>query len=332
MENESKSSSIIDVEEIEGIGYTTARKLKSVGITNVFELACSNPSELAIDLKCTFETASTHIENARKLLRQKNIIGEMMQKASDIEKNRLNLDRISTGSTVLDNLLGGGIETKAITEFYGEFGSGKSQICHTLAVMSISKYSSPVIYLDTEGTFRPERIRNIAESRSLEPLEILDKIFSTRIYSASQLEILIKELPSLVSKTGCKLVIIDSIINQHRSEFLGRGTLAERQQRLSNIMHTAIKIAEIYNIAIVITNQVHHSVDFNFGDPTRPAGGNIIGHASTYRLYLRKSSDSRIVRMVDSPSHAYSECKICITQKGIDDIEEELERLKKLSR
>jgi DNA repair protein RadA len=240
--------------------------------------------------------------------------------------------RCSTGSKSLDELLLGGIETQAVTEFYGEFGSGKSQICHTLCAMAKQPINEGgldggVIYIDTEGTFRPERLQQIAESRGFVLLEVLKKVSVCKVYNSSHLELIIKDLGKYINEFNAKLVIIDSIISLHRAEFIGRGTLADRQQKLNSILHKLVRVAEIFNIAIVITNQVLSSPDTFFGDPTKAAGGNVIGHTSTYRIYLRKSGENRIAKMIDSPYHPYSDIRI--TVKGIDDLEDSTTREKR---
>jgi DNA repair protein RadA len=220
----------------------------------------------------------------------------------------------------------GGIETQAVTEFYGEFGSGKSQVCHTLCAMARQHVESGgldgnTIYIDTEGTFRPERIQEIARSRGYEQEQVLKSIAVCKVYNSSHLELIIKNLGKYVDDFKAKLVIIDSIISLHRAEFAGRGTLADRQQRLNSMLHKVIRLAEIYNIAIVITNQVQSSPDTFFGDPTKAAGGNVLGHASTYRIYLRKSGENRIAKMIDSPYHPYSDARFTVNERGTDDIE-----------
>jgi len=216
-------------------------------------------------------------------------------------------------------------------EFYGEFGSGKSQICHTLCVTAKqlpenSGLRSNVIYIDTESTFRPERIDQIARSRGLDSKEVLKSVAVCRVYNSSHLELIIKDLGRYVEQFKAKLVIIDSIIALHRAEFAGRGTLADGQQRLNAIMHRLLRIAEIYNIAIIVTNQVQSSPDAFFGDPTKPAGGNVIGHASTYRKYLKKAGNDRIARMIDSPCHPYGDCRFTVNEKGIDNPNEDTKK------
>src|ERR687898_196915 len=261
MENESKSNANVaiidlDIQDIEGIGPTTAKKLKDAGIVSVMDLAVASAEELSESINATKETAASFIISAQKLLRETNVLDKEFVTADAALQKRRSMLRCSTGSYALDDLLLGGIETQALTEFYGEFGSGKSQVCHTLCVtakqpVEAGGLNSSVIYIDTEGTFRPERVEQIARSRGFEPTEILK------------------------------------------------------------------------NIAVVITNQVQSSPDTFFGDPTKATGGNVLGHASTYRIYLRKSGENRIAKMMDSPYHPYSDTRFTVTEKGADDIEEQ---------
>ena len=144
------------------------------------------------------------------------------------------------------------------------------------------------------------------------------------------MELIVKDLGRYINEFNTKLVIIDSIISLHRAEFTGRGTLADRQQKLNSILHKLVRVAEIFNVAVVITNQVLSSPDTFFGDPTKAAGGNVIGHTSTYRIYLRKSGENRIAKMIDSPYHPYSDTRFTINQKGIDDLEDSTSREKEL--
>ena len=270
----------------------------------------------------------TFIIAAQKLLRDSKVLEKEFVTADTVLEKRRSMLRCSTGSTALDELLLGGIETQAVTEFYGEFGSGKSQICHTLCAVAKQPVESggldsSTIYIDTEGTFRPERIQEIARARGYDPVQVLKSIAICKVYNSSHLELIIKNLGKYVDDFKAKLVIIDSVISLHRAEFAGRGTLADRQQRLNGMLHKIIRLTEIYNIAVVITNQVQSSPDTFFGDPTKAAGGNVLGHASTYRIYLRKSGENRIARMIDSPYHPYSDARFTLNEKGADDLEEE---------
>ncbi|MGH9991078.1 MAG: DNA repair and recombination protein RadA [Nitrososphaera sp.] len=318
----------LEIEDIEGVGPTTARKMKEAGISSVMELATTVPDELASDLGGSKETAASFIIAAQKLLRESGLLDNEFTTA-DIElEKRKALLRCSTGARALDELLLGGIETQAITEFYGEFGSGKSQICHTLCATSqlpVEKggLGSGVIFIDTEGTFRPERLEQIARSRGLNSDEILKRVAICKTYNSSHLELIIKSMGKYIEDFKARMIIIDSIISLHRAEFSGRGTLADRQQRLNSIMHKLVRISEIYNVAIVVTNQVQATPDTFFGDPTKPAGGNVIGHASTYRIYLRKAGTDRIARIIDSPYHPYSDVRFTVTDAGIEDVTED---------
>ena len=332
----SSPSTVVDIEiqDIEGVGPTTARKLKEAGIVSVMDLAVTSADELAVDLNSSKDTAATFIMAAQRLLRESNILEKEFVTAESALEKRKSLMRCSTGSRALDELLLGGIETQAVTEFYGEFGSGKSQICHTLAPIAPQPKESGglnggVIYIDTEGTFRPERLNQIARARELEPSHVLKNVAVCKVYNSSHLELIIKDLGKYVNDFNAKLVIIDSIISLHRAEFAGRGTLADRQQRLNGLLHKVIRLAEIFNITVVITNQVQSSPDTFFGDPTKAAGGNVIGHASTYRIYLRKSGENRTAKMIDSPYHPYSDAKFTLNEKGTDDLEDEISSIKK---
>lgn len=324
----------LEIQDIEGVGPTTARKLREAGIVSVMDLAVASADELAVDLNSSKETAATFIMAAQRLLRESNILEKEFVTAESALEKRKSLMRCSTGSRALDELLLGGIETQAVTEFYGEFGSGKSQVCHTLSAIATQPVEAGglngnVIYIDTEGTFRPERLNQIARTRELDPSHVLKNVAVCKVYNSSHLELIIKDLGKYVNDFNAKLVIIDSIISLHRAEFSGRGTLADRQQRLNNLLHKVIRLAEIFNIAVVITNQVQSSPDTFFGDPTKAAGGNVLGHASTYRIYLRKSGENRTARMIDSPYHPYSDTKFTLNEKGTDDLEDELSSLKK---
>ena len=332
-ESEGSSSPIIELEiqDIEGIGPTTARKLKEAGIVSVMDLAVTSADELAVEINASKESAAAFIIAAQKLLRDSNVLEKEFITADAALEKRRSMLRCSTGSGALDDLLLGGIETQAVTEFYGEFGSGKSQICHTLCATARQPVESGgldanTIYIDTEGTFRPERVQEIARSRGYDSTQILKSIAVCKVYNSSHLELIIKNLGKYVDDFKAKLVVIDSVISLHRAEFAGRGTLADRQQRLNSMLHKIIRLAEIYNIAVVITNQVQSSPDTFFGDPTKAAGGNVLGHASTYRIYLRKSGENRIAKMIDSPYHPYSDVRFTVNERGSDDIEEEMKK------
>ena len=325
----------LPITSIEGVGKVTAKKLADKGINTVHDLFIQEEHELSTECNIPKDTANRYISGARILLQEKGIVQNDWVTATQVLDKRKTFLRCTTGSTALDELLGdglgnNGIETGAITEFSGEFGSGKSQICHTLCVnaqlpLEDHGLDCQILMIDTEGTFRPERVQQIAQAKGLDPTNILDKVRLCKAHNASHLELIVKNIHHQISDFKSKLVIIDSIIALHRAEFAGRASLADRQQRLNSILHKLVKISELHNIAVIITNQVSANPDQNFpGAPSsKPVGGNIIGHTSTYRIALRKSGKNRIATMVDSPSHPYGECRFTVDEKGIVDIAEE---------
>jgi DNA repair protein RadA len=310
-------------------------KLKMAGIESVFDLAISIPHQL-VDrdggmLTGTDEHVALElVTKAKKALVDSGLLYKDFSTAQDILDSRKNLLRCTTGSAKLDSFLKGGIETQAITEVAGEFGSGKSQICYTLCVtanMPVDRkgLGGNVIFIDTENTFRAERIFQIAEHKGIsDPDQVLRRIYVCKIYNTSHLEVIIQDLGKSIEEYKAKLVIVDSIIALHRAEFTGRGTLAERQQRLNIMLHKLNRLTEVHNIAVVITNQVQSQPDDFFAGQNglRATGGNIMGHASTYRILLRKAGRDRIAIMIDSPYHAYDQTRFAITEAGVQDVEE----------
>ena len=276
------------------------------------------------------ETISDAVLKAKRALIESGALIKEFCTADQVLEKRKSLVRFTTGSKNLDDFLEGGVESQAITELAGEFGSGKSQICHALCVTAVLKAESSsshinsIIFIDTENTFRPERIHQIAEARGLDSEEIMKKVFVCKINNSVQLEALIRNLGKAIKEYKAKLVIVDSIISLHRAEYTGRETLADRQQRLNIMLHKLLRLAEIYNVAIVLTNQVQSSPDSTFGgsNSLRASGGNIIGHACTYRIFLRKIGRDRLAIMVDSPHHAYDQVKFTISEKGVEDAKE----------
>jgi DNA repair protein RadA len=317
----------LQLEDLPGVQPHLISKLKQVGIQSVLDLAVSIPHELAVGgegsvISADTETISELVMTAKRALADSGALIKEFSTADQVLERRKSLVRFTTGSKNLDDFLKGGVESQAITELAGEFGSGKSQICHTLCVTAAKgtqgKINS-IIFVDTENTFRPERVHQIAEARGLDSEEIMKKVFVCKIVNSAQLEALIRNLGKSIEEYKAKLVIVDSIISLHRAEYTGRETLAERQQRLNVMLHKLIRLAEIYNIAVVLTNQVQVSPDGN--GSLQASGGNIMGHACTYRIFLRKVGRDRMAIMVDSPHHAYDQVKFTISEKGVENAE-----------
>ena len=256
--------------------------------------------------------------------------------------NRNKIQRISTGSDSLDRLLLGGLETHAVTEFYGPSGVGKTQLCHTLTVNSIlnklqqqNKKLDNVIYMDTEAKFRPERLISIAQSRGFDldsdlRTSWLSNVLCVKAMTAHQQELILeKRLVPLLNtqdenETQNKIVllIVDSVIHNYRAEFVGQNTLPERQQKLYQFMNQLSCIAQAYSIAVVVTNQVNNSCKNNMMNRPRPTGGNIMNYSSNYRISLQRlaGSSRTCARIVKSSYHPESEALFMLTKKGIEDI------------
>ncbi|MCD6496123.1 MAG: DNA repair and recombination protein RadA [Candidatus Aenigmarchaeota archaeon] len=307
------------IENVSGIGEKTAEKLREAGFTDLMSIAASSSGVLSAAAGIGNDTAAKIIADARAKLKMG------FEPATEVMKKRLKMGRITTGSKELDKMLGGGIETQAITEMHGAFGSGKSQIALQLAVnVQLPKekggLGAKAIFIDTEGTFRPERIRQMAQGAGLNPEKALQNIYVAKAYNSDHQVILAEKSEELLKKGDVKLIIVDSITSAFRSDYTGRGTLADRQQKLNRHLHQLQKMADVYNAAVYITNQVMSRPDILFGDPTAPIGGHILGHQATFRVYLRKSKgDKRIGRLIDSPSLPEGEAVFRVTTEGIRD-------------
>ncbi len=310
---------ITKIEDLPGVGPSTAEKLYAAGYNTLESIAVASPLELA-EVAGLGETQALKIINAA---REALDMGWMS--AEDLLKRREEVGKITTGSSNLDELLGGGIETQAITEFYGKFGSGKTQICHQLAVnvqLPFEKggLNGSALYIDTENTFRPERIISMAKGVGLEPSEALKRIFVARAYNSDHQMLLAEKAKEIIEDHNIRLIVVDSLTAHFRAEYVGRGKLAERQQKLNRHIHTLQRLADAHNLAVVVTNQVMAKPDILFGDPTEPVGGHVMGHAATYRVYLRKGKgEKRIARLVDSPHLPEGEVVFEITAEGIRD-------------
>jgi len=316
----------LELEEIKGVGEATAKKLRAAGFINVESVAVTPARELRDRLGYKDLKPPTRIvEAARETLGTKFITAwEHWQ----MTKNRL---RCMTGSKALDALLGGGIETQAITELAGEYGAGKTQLCFSLCVRAQLKpgeggLGGNVLFFDTEGTFSSERVYQIASHNGFNADELLHNITLSRVYTSDHQMFLLDHAFQLCAEQNVKLVVVDSAISHFRGEYLGRESLSERQQKLNSYMHKLLRLAEIYNLAVVITNQAQAEPVVSYVPkpiPGRPTGGNIMGHASNTRVWVRKAKESvRIARVFDSPCLPEGECIFRITDKGIEDVEE----------
>ncbi len=311
------------LEDLPGVGPTTAQKLRELGFHTVESLAMATVREL--------EPAGISEKKALAIISAaRSSIGVSFIRADELLKMRQNVLRLTTGSKALDRLLDGGLETQTITEFYGEYGSGKSQICHQLCVNvqlppERGGLNGAALYIDTENTFRTERVVQMSRHMGIDPECAVKNIVYAEAYTSDHQMFLLENADKVIKENNVKLIIIDSLTAHFRSEYIGRETLASRQQKLNKHMHRIIRLARAFNAVAVVTNQVMAKPDVFFGDAVSPIGGHIVGHTSHTRIYLRKTAHGpvRIARLVSSPYLPEGEEVFKITENGIEDVSEE---------
>ncbi|MBR9701407.1 DNA repair and recombination protein RadA [Candidatus Pacearchaeota archaeon] len=307
--------------DLPGIGPAVAAKLEAAGIYDMMSLAVMSPAVLG-------DAAGVGAAVARKAIQAaRNMLDLGFTDGVEYAKKRANVSYITTGSKNFDELLGGkGVESRSITEAFGAYGSGKTQVGSTLAVnvqLPVDKggANGKCVFIDTEGTFRPGRIKQIAEGIGANPEKVLKNIFVARAFNSDHQVLLLERVGEMIKEgEPIKLLIIDSLTAHFRAEYAGRGMLADRQQKLNRYMHDMMKLAETHNIAVYVTNQVMANPAQMFGDPTTAIGGHIVGHASTYRIYLRRGKKgSRVAKLIDSPNLPDNETIFFITNAGVVD-------------
>jgi len=310
---------ILEPGSLKGVTSTTITKLIKAGYTTIEAIAYAPAKEVAASAGMGDETAFKVCKLARMQVDPGFI------PATEVMEMRKTMKRCNTGSKELNRILGGGLETGSITELIGEFGSGKTQICFTLSVLAQlpveeGGFGGNVCVIDTEGTFMPERIMQIAEQRGIDSEKILEGVLIARAYNSEHQIILIDNLNELVEKHNIKLVIVDSMIGHFRGEYIGRGTLSERQQKIGGCLSKLMRVAEAFNVAVVLTNQVLSTPDTMYGDPNKPTGGHVMAHACTHRVYLRKGKqNTRLARVIDSPYLPEERIRFSISEAGVID-------------
>ncbi|KJH51728.1 DNA repair protein RAD51 [Dictyocaulus viviparus] len=323
-EQEEEQTSFILIEKLEQAGISTGdiKRLKEAGFNTVERIAYAMRSEIASVKGISEQKADKLLYEAMKL------VPMGFTTAYEVHERRSELIQIRTGSSALDRLIGGGVETGHITEVFGEYRTGKSQLCHSLSVIcqlpvSMGGAEGKCMWIDTEGTFRPERLIPIAERFNMESKHVLENIAVARCYNSDHQISLLTTAAAMMAESRYALLIVDSATGLFRRDYCGRGELASRQMALSKMMRLLIKLADEFGVAVVITNQVVAQVDggaiFQM-DAKKPIGGNIIAHMSTTRLGLRKGrGETRICKVHQSPSLPEAEATFAITPGGIDD-------------
>ncbi len=311
------------IEDLPGVGPATSQKLRELGYHTVESLAMATARELepvGVSEKKAFQI----IDAARQS------IGISFVRADELYKMRKTVLRLTTGSKAVDKMVDGGLETQTITEFYGEYGCGKSQFCHQLCVNvqlppERGGLGGSALYIDTENTFRLERIIQMAKYLGLDPEQVVRNIIYAEAFTSDHQMFLLENADEIIKANNIKLIIVDSLTAHFRSEYIGREMLASRQQKLNKHMHKLISLARAFNAIAVVTNQVMAKPDQFFGDAIHPIGGNIVGHTSHTRIYLRRASHGpvRIARLVSSPYLPEGEEILKVTENGIEDVSEE---------
>lgn len=323
---EQNKTSIIPVDELQnhGINVSDITKLKSAGIFSIQSVLSTTKRNL-VKIKGLSEAKVDKIkESAGKIIS----IGFIP--ASIQLQVRANVYAITTGSKNLDTMLGGGIMTMSLTEVFGEFRCGKTQLSHTLCIttqlpVEQGGCAKKVAYIDTEGTFRPERIKEIAYRFDLDPEVALENVMYARALNSEHQMELLEQLSEELATGSYGLVIVDSILANFRVDYSGRGELSERQQRLNVFLNKLCRISEEFNCAVFLTNQVQSDPGANslFGPTSKPVGGHVLAHASATRIMLRKGrGDERVAKLQDSPDMPEGECVYVIKAKGICDPED----------
>ena len=336
-----------DLEDLSGVGPATAEKLRENGYDTYQSIAVASPGELSNTADVGESSAHDIIQAAREAA---DVGG--FETGTDVLERREQIGKLEFLVPELDEMLGGGVETQSITEVYGEFGAGKSQVTHQLAVnVQLPKEQGGLhgrcVFVDSEDTFRPERIDEMVNGLPDDVIEatmeerdidgdpddeeamdelvqtFLDKIHVAKAFNSDH-QILLAEKAQEIAQEyeeddyPVRLLCVDSLTAPFRAEYVGRGELAGRQQKLNKHLHDIDRVGNLYNSAVVVTNQVQSNPDAFFGDPTKPIGGNILGHKSTFRMYLRKSKqDKRIVKLVDAPNLPDGESVMRVQNEGL---------------
>jgi len=310
-----QKSKDMSLTNLPGVGPSTAEKLSLSGFDNLLAIAVATIGEIV-------EASGVSEIVARKIIQAARASMDMgFMSGEEVMIKRQQVHKLQTHCEPFDALLEGGFESRAITECFGQYGSGKTQIGHLLAVnIQRDDPTAVAVYIDTESTFRPERIVQFAKGAGLDPDAVLRNIKVARAYNSDHQMLLAEKIEELIKNgLNVKIIIVDSLTAHFRAEFVGRGTLADRQQKLNKHMHILSKLADMYNLVVYVTNQVMAKPDTFFGDPTEAIGGNIVGHNSTFRIYLRKGKKgSRVAKLVDAPNIADGECAFYVKEECLE--------------
>ena len=316
----------LSVKQLDGVGGVTEKKLGEFGVTSIIDICIRGAREISEITGVAKPKADAWVFNSHKILEDNKLIRRTDLDVIDLMDYQDNYPTLKSQCLAVDELLGGGVKPECVYEVYGEYGSGKTQFCFTLVSQALSEGEN-VVWVDCEDTFRPRRILQIMKERGyVEDREGMEDVLKrVHYFYAPQTEQLmgtVNALSKTLQKVKPRIVILDGAIGQFREEYLGRGTLADRQNQIARLMTHIKNISFYFRCTVIFTNQVQTDPSIMFGDPVKPIGGNVVGHAATYRIYFKKSGKKRIARMVDSPEHPQADAEYILNAKGIDNKEE----------
>jgi DNA repair protein RadA len=314
----------LGVDQLDGVGAVTKKKLEAFGIKNIIDICVRGGQEVSEITGVDKTKANNWVFNSQKILEDNQLVRKTDMEIMELLDYQENQPRLASKCDAVDNLFNGGLVSEAVYEVYGEFGCGKTQLCLSLTAEAIAQ-GEDVVWIDCEDTFKPRRLREILISRELateeDANEMLEHVKYFYTPNTEQLLGTVDSLSQLMQELNVRLLVIDGSIGQFREEYLGRGHLSVRQNQIARLMTHIKNISFYFRCVVLFTNQVQSDPSVMFGDPVKPIGGNIVAHASTYRVYFKKSGKKRIARMVDSPEHEMLDAEYQLTVRGISDVE-----------
>jgi DNA repair protein RadA len=314
----------LGVDQLDGVGAVTKKKLEAFGIKNIIDICVRGGQEVSEITGVDKTKANNWVFNSQKILEENQLVRKTDMEIMELLDYQENQPRLASKCEAVDNLFNGGLVSEAVYEVYGEFGCGKTQLCLSLTAEAIAQ-GEDVVWIDCEDTFKPRRLKEILIARELateeDANEMLEHVKYFYTPNTEQLLGTVDSLSQLMQELNVRLLVIDGSIGQFREEYLGRGHLSVRQNQIARLMTHIKNISFYFRCVVLFTNQVQSDPSVMFGDPVKPIGGNIVAHASTYRVYFKKSGKKRIARMVDSPEHEMLDAEYQLTVRGISDVE-----------
>lgn len=315
---------LIDTLQQSGVSATDVKKLKDAGFATIRQLVMY-PRKSLIAVKGFSDAKAEKVLDAANKLLSDSDCGGFVTAAEQLER-RKDTVHITSGCAAVDAILQGGFETRALTEIFGEWRCGKTQLCHTLAVttqmpVEMGGGNAKVAWIDTEGTFRGDRLIAIADRFGLDADAVLSNVMVAQVFSHEQMTHALVCIGAKMAEEPFKLLIIDSIMSLFRVDFVGRGELSERQQLLNQFLARLRKLADEFNVAVVMTNMVQSDpggMAFAGVEPKKAIGGHVLAHASHIRLQVRKGrAEARVIKVLQGPSLKEEEAEFQITDGGI---------------